>query len=44
MDAGVKKKLNLNPRINASPLSLVTFGYDKHCVIPSVILFLRACW
>jgi hypothetical protein len=41
MDGGIKKKLKLNPRINASPLSLITFGYDTALYISSVLLFMH---
>jgi hypothetical protein len=42
MDGGIKKKLKLNPRINASPLSLITFGYGTALYI-SISSFVYVC-
>jgi hypothetical protein len=42
IDAGSKKKLNLNPRTNHSPLSLITFGYDTS-LYNSISPFISAC-
>jgi hypothetical protein len=45
MDGGNKKKLNLNPRTNASPLSLITFAYDTalyNCISSVVYVCMSA--